>query len=151
MASGVLVVEAAKNSGSLITARLALEQGREVFAVPGSPRDPRCQGTNQLIRDGAMLTETAADIVETLKLQLAPTSRKSLPPASPKPAEIRPSTEPKELHDRILSLLAATPTGVDELVRECHMSAASIQSALLELEMLGRIERHPGNRVSLVL
>lgn len=148
---GVLVVEAALKSGSLITSRLALEQGRDVFAVPGSPRDPRCRGTNDLIRQGAVLTESAADIISAISRQ---TTRPR--PVTPRltgeqPVEITPETEPETAHEKIIELLGATPTGVDELVRECHMSAASVRSLLLELELAGRIERHPGNRVSLVL
>jgi DNA processing protein len=151
LAHGVLVVEAAQKSGSLITARLALEQGREVFAVPGSPRDPRCRGTNDLIRQGAVLTETAADIVDALEHQMLKPQTAEPPIRNTQPVEIISETTPESGHDRIVELLGATPTGVDELVRECHMSAAAVQSALLELELAGRIERHPGNRISLLL
>lgn len=151
LAHGVLVVEAAQKSGSLITARLALEQGREVFAVPGSPRDPRCRGTNDFIRQGAVLTETAADIVDALEHQMLKPQTAEPPIRNTQPVEIISETTPESGHDRIVELLGATPTGVDELVRECHMSAAAVQSALLELELAGRIERHPGNRISLLL
>lgn len=151
LAHGVLVVEAALRSGSLITARLALEQGRDVFAVPGSPRDPRCKGTNDLIRQGAILTECAADIVDSITLQIVKPRQPEPTGIFPQPVESPVSPAPQGVHERITELLGATPTGVDELVRECHMSAASVQSALLELELLGRIERHPGNRISLVL
>lgn len=151
LSQGILVVEAALKSGSLITSRLALEQGREVFAVPGSPRDPRCRGTNDLIRQGAVLTESAEDVVAALAQQtLKPPLRKPLA-AVAQPVEITPETEPRDAHEKIIEMLGATPTGVDELVRECHMSAASVQTTLLDLELAGRIERHPGNRVSLVL
>jgi len=151
LAGGVLVVEAAKKSGSLITARLALEQGREVFAVPGSPRDPRCRGTNDLIRQGAVLTESADDVIDMLERQMlkpAPLPRRAV---SFEPDETKVEIPPESGHDEIVKLLGAAPTGVDELVRECHMSAASVRSILLELELSGRIERHPGNRVSLIL
>lgn len=151
LSHGVLVVEAALKSGSLITSRLALEQGREVFAVPGSPRDPRCKGTNDLIRQGAVLTESAADIVSALEQQMfkpVPATPRTVPV---QPVEIPTETQPATGHEKIIEMLGATPTGVDELVRECHMSAASVQSSLLELELAGRIERHPGNRISLVL
>ena len=151
LSSGVLVVEAALRSGSLITARLALDQGREVFAVPGSPRDPRCRGTNDLIRQGAVLTEGIDDIIETLERQMLRPQPVRPPPGPPDPIDISEDSKPEELHDRILELLGATPTGVDELVRECQMSAASVQTMLLELELAGRIVRHPGNRVSLLL
>ena len=151
LSSGVLVVEAAVRSGSLITARMALEQGRDVFAVPGSPRDPRCGGTNDLLRQGAILTESAADIVEALRRQ-TPRPPRIRPAAAPsQPIETERENEPAGDRDRITELLAATPTGVDELVRECHMSAAAVQTVLLELELEGLIERHPGNRFSLVL
>jgi len=150
LSQGVLVIEAALKSGSLITSRLALEQGREVFAVPGSPRDPRCKGTNDLIRQGAILTESAADIVSALSQQMLRPQQVTSRAITPQPVEITPETEPETAHEKIIELLGATPTGVDELVRECHMSAASVQSMLLELELAGRIERHPGNRISLV-
>jgi DNA processing protein len=150
LSSGVLVIEAALQSGSLITARLALEQGREVFAVPGSPRDPRARGTNDLLRQGAVLTESAADVVEALRHQTVRPALRTERPASPDPIEIEEDSEPDSVHDRVLSLLGPSPTGVDELVRECQMSAASVHTALLELELAGRVERHPGNRVSLI-
>ncbi len=150
LSAGVLVVEAALQSGSLITARLALEQGREVFAVPGSPRDPRARGTNDLLRQGAVLTESAADIVDALRHQTIRPALRSERPLPIEPLEIEEESEPQNPHDRILSLLGPTPTGVDELVRECQMSAASVHTALLELELAGRVERHPGNRVSLL-
>ena len=150
LSSGVLVIEAALQSGSLITARLALEQGREVFAVPGSPRDPRARGTNDLLRQGAVLTESAADVVEALRHQTVRPALRTERPASPDPIEIEEDSEPDSVHDRVLSLLGPSPTGVDELVRECQMSAASVHTALLELELAGRVERHPGNRVALI-
>jgi DNA processing protein len=151
LARGVLVVEAALKSGSLITSRLALEQGRDVFAVPGSPRDPRCRGTNDLIRQGAILTESAADIVEAVSRQVITPQSRERPPDLLQPVETKEEIEPVSVQEKIVELLGAAPTGVDELVRECHMSAAAIQSTLLELELAGRIERHPGNRISLVL
>ena len=121
-----------------------------MFAVPGSPRDPRCKGTNDLIRQGAILTESAADIVSALSQQMLRPQQVTSRVITPQPVEITPETEPETAHEKIIELLGATPTGVDELVRECHMSAASVQSMLLELELAGRIERHPGNRISLV-
>ena len=159
MALGVVVVEAAAKSGSLITARFALEQGREVFAVPGSPLDPRCRGTNDLLRNGATLTETAADIVDQLGPLLQ--GRPAMPPpataqirlalthpATPTPPPRRPESDDDAL-DLIVEKLSPTPVAVDELVRQCQMSAASVATLLLELELAGRIERHPGNLVSL--
>ena len=155
MALGVVVVEAAAKSGSLITARFALEQGREVFAVPGSPLDPRSRGANDLLRSGATLTETAADIVTQLGplLHGAPPPRRAattrelpLLPASPAPAAM--TIDGDSALDLILEKLSPTPVPVDELVRQCQLSAAAVATVLLELELAGRIERHPGNLVS---
>jgi DNA processing protein len=160
LALGVVVVEAAAKSGSLITARYALEQGREVFAVPGSPLDPRCRGCNDLLRNGATLTETAADIVGQLGAQLQ--GRASPPTALPVQPRLplRPPRRPvlpaptagigeEAALDLIVERLGPSPVAVDELVRQCQMSAATVATLLLELEMAGRIERHPGNLVSL--
>ena len=166
---GIVVVEAAAKSGSLITARFALEQGREVFAVPGSPLDPRSRGTNDLLRSGATLTETAADVVAQLGplLQGRPPSGESgfeagreMAPARPRlvlreaalrmamPALPAPVSEADAL-DLIVEKLSPTPVAVDELVRQCQLSAAAVATLLLELELAGRVERHPGNLVSL--
>jgi DNA processing protein len=157
IALGVVVVEAAAKSGSLITARYALEQGREVFAVPGSPLDPRCRGCNDLLRNGATLTETAADVIDQLgprwqdrgpparRLELPMDRKTALPLIAAPPA---PDTDDDAL-DLLLEYLSPTPVAVDELVRQCQMSAASVATLLLELELAGRIERHPGNLVSL--
>jgi DNA processing protein len=156
MALGVVVVEAAARSGSLITARLALEQGREVFAVPGSPLDPRSRGCNDLLRHGATLTESAADVLS----QLAPQLRGAQPfrrvpsvavPAAPHPPAlaIAVSAGDEAGFELILEKLGPTPVAVDELVRQCQMSAAAVATVLLELELAGRVERHPGNLVSL--
>jgi DNA processing protein len=152
MALGVVVVEAAARSGSLITARFALEQGREVFAVPGSPLDPRSRGANDLIRNGATLTESAEDVLS----QLGPAMREAplprLPPTTPvglfEPAAAKPH-ETDALIDLVQEQLGPTPVPVDELVRQCQLSAAVVASLLLELELAGTIERHPGNLVSL--
>ncbi len=159
---GVVVVEAAPQSGSLITARLAAEQGREVMAVPGSPLDPRHRGTNQLLRDGATLIETADDVRTALgPFQLAP---KAPPKLRPTASERRPAPTPApraapaalpaangDLASQVRERLGPEPLLVDELIRQCHASTAEVQRALLELELDGRIERHPGNRVSLAL
>ena len=160
MALGTVVVEAAAKSGSLITARYALEQGREVFAVPGSPLDPRSRGANDLLRNGATLTETAADILEQLGplLQGRPPIGEIAPAQpgralSPMPratlAPPRASISEDSALDLIVEKLSPTPVAVDELVRQCQMSPASVATLLLELELAGRIERHPGNLVSL--
>jgi DNA processing protein len=153
---GVVVVEAAPRSGSLITARMALEQGREVFAVPGSPLDPRARGANNLIRQGATLTETAEDVLQAISDQMVgplaeplaepPGSSFDPPPASP-PARDALDTARKN----IVELLSPSPVAVDELIRQCQVSAALVAVVLLELELAGRIERHPGGRVSLIV
>jgi DNA processing protein len=157
MALGVVVVEAAAKSGSLITARYALEQGREVFAVPGSPLDPRCRGCNDLLRNGATLTENAADVVTELGPLLrgapfAPPRRLAadleLPLMTPAPATKPITVDGDAGLDMILEILSPTPVAVDELVRQCQLSAAAVATLLLELELAGRIERHPGNLVS---
>ena len=156
---GILVVEAAARSGSLISARFALDQGREVFAVPGSPLDPRCRGTNDLIRRGATLTESVEDVLQQLPTQ--PPSAAHRPPASPElPAWLGPAAvetpaqtigDPRDsARAQIAERLGPTPVAVDELVRQCHVSPATVVTILLELELAGRLERHPGNQVSLV-
>jgi DNA processing protein len=165
---GVVVVEAAPNSGSLITARLAAEQGREVMAVPGSPLDPRHRGTNQLLRDGATLVESAADVIAALgPLVPAPDRRTTRPAATaatpatalsetrPRPAQsllpLEPEMSGADLIGRVCERLGPEPLLVDELIRQCQASTAEVQRALLELELDGRLERHPGNRVSLTV
>ena len=148
---GVVVVEAAPRSGSLITARQAADQGREVFAVPGSPLDPRARGCNGLIRQGATLVESAADVVDALAGMLRapmgePPERNFGPGKHPEP----PDSDLAACLALLRDLLSPTPVPVDELIRECQLSPAVVQTVLLELELAGRIERHPGNRVALV-
>lgn len=150
VALGVLVVEAAQRSGSLITSRFALEQGREVFAAPGSPLDPRCQGTNDLIRHGATLTETADDVLAQLESMLRqPVAERPRPVfAGPKPA-----IDERELESaraRVVESLGPTPVQVDEIVRQCQLSPAIVAVVLLELELAGRLDRHPGHQVCLI-
>ena len=161
LAHGVVVIEAALKSGALITARLALEEGREVFAVPGSPLDPRCRGSNRLIRDGATLTESGLDVITGLAGILAatpkpPPTRKRRPikrvaprPHGPKSADSR-GGNMASTTKKVLEMLSPTPVTVDELVRRCQLSPAVISMVLLELELAGRLERHPGHRVSLL-
>jgi DNA processing protein len=148
---GIVVVEAALRSGSLITARFALEQGREVFAVPGSPLDPRAQGANNLIREGATLVETAADVLAVLDAVKAPL-------AEPADDSFAAGTPPAVGAETLASarkavgeLLGPSPVAVDELIRQCPFSPPVILTVLLELELAGRLERHAGNRVSVVL
>lgn len=150
---GVVVVEAAFKSGSLITARLANEQGREVFAVPGSPLDPRCRGANDLIRQGATLTESASDVLAVLGALTGP--RAAIARAAQALESERESfaiaDEPAlaEARKRVLGILGPTPVEVDEIIRQCQLSAPVVQAALLELELAGRLARHSGNRVAL--
>jgi len=150
---GVVVVEAAFRSGSLITARLANEQGREVFAVPGSPLDPRCRGANDLIRQGATLTENAGDVLAVLGALTgpsAPAARTAQAVESERESFSAPDeTALAQARDRVLRILGPTPVEVDEIIRQCQLSAPVVQAALLELELAGRIARHSGNRVAL--
>jgi DNA processing protein len=224
LSRGVLVIEAALKSGSLTTARFALEQGRDVMAVPGSPLDPRCRGTNQLLREGAGLVETAADALLHLGLDpelslgahlisTAPMARPPGPPLAsgvpsapesivplrsqsvpespgliagpsvspsgdasqrPTPNVLSPeqglvkenraslgtsggrrpagdeAAETAESTRKLAELLGSAPVSVDELVRRCQMSPPVLRAALLEFELAGRLERHPGDRVSLL-
>ncbi len=148
---GVIVVEAAIRSGSLITARFALEQGRDVFAVPGSPLDPRCRGTNDLIRNGATLVEHAEDVLRELAPYLAaPLSERKRAGFAPPPAVPSGENDVSQARDLVTALLSPTPVPVDEILRQCQLSPALVATALLELELAGRITRHPGNQVSLL-
>ena len=145
---GVVVVEANLRSGSLITARLANEQGRIVFAVPGSPLDPRAAGPNDLLRQGAVLAERADDVAAAIEGMARPARR------SPGTAGEHDVPPPEKVDDStrgiVVGCLGHAPVTVDELVRECQLSAASVQTVLLELELAGRVSRQPGNRVSLI-
>lgn len=148
---GVVVVEASLKSGSLITAHFALDQGREIFAVPGSPLDPRARGPNKLLRDGAILTESAADILEVLEAMDARRIKEhanSTAPIAP-PAAVD-EEEVARAREAVLDLLSHSPAPLDSLIRHTDMSTAAVQSAILTLELAGRLERHPGNRVSLL-
>jgi DNA processing protein len=145
LALGVVVVEATLNSGSLITARLAGEQGREVFAVPGSPLDPRAKGTNGLLRQGAVLAEGAADVLAALK---KPVSSQHPGPAAAGEARPAQPDETSRLQAEILGFLGPAPVEIDELVRLTSAPPATVAAALLDLEFAGRILRHPGQKVS---
>jgi DNA processing protein len=145
---GVVIVEAAKRSGSLITARLALEQGREVFAVPGSPLDPRAEGTNGLIKQGATPVTETSDIVTVLQ----PIMQERIPVREPeRPAEDPlADTEPApDERTRIIALLGPGPVSIDDLIRLAESSPAAVRMVLLELEIAGRLERHGGGLVSM--
>jgi DNA processing protein len=149
-ALGVVVVEAAHRSGSLITARIAAEQGREVFAVPGSPLDPRAAGTNDLIKQGATLITEAADVINAVE------------PIMERPIELREPDGNDPLIDscdfdpdaseraRIVDLLGPVPVSLDDLIRMAGASPATVRVVLLELELAGRLERHGGGMVSLI-
>ncbi|MBS0479583.1 MAG: DNA-protecting protein DprA [Proteobacteria bacterium] len=145
LALGTVVVEAAPRSGSLITARLANEAGRDVMAVPGSPLDPRAQGCNQLIRDGATLVQSAADILESIRpidarMVRSPASEfDAMPPHDPGDAE----------RGAVVALLGPAPVAIDELIRQSGLTPAMVATVLLELELAGRLERHAGGRVGL--
>ncbi|MCM2473798.1 DNA-protecting protein DprA [Rhizobium sp. CG5] len=151
VALGVVVIEAASRSGSLITARLAGDFGRLVFAVPGSPLDPRCHGTNGLLKDGAIVTTEAADILEAL----APLSKIDL--FSPVQAREPTQDEEKPLmlppddaeRSRIVDALGPTPVEVDDIIRHTELPASSVYLVLLELDIAGRLHRHAGGLVSL--
>lgn len=174
LAYGTVVVEAARRSGSLITARFALEQGREVFAVPGSPLDPRAEGTNDLIRQGATLVSDATHVTDVIAPLLAggadarsvealAVDRPDLADAPifwdeldvdgivlPLPAEDFAPPEPTDDRARLIAYLSPTPIGTDELARTAGLSVRVVQTTLLELELDGRIERHGSGSVSLV-
>ncbi len=144
---GVVVIEAARRSGSLITARMALEQGREVFAVPGSPLDPRCDGSNGLLKQGATLVTEVADVTAVLEPILGRPMELSLEePEAPSPPDADPASNERK---RIISLLGPTPIALDDLVRLSGCSPAVVRTVLLELELAGRLERHGGGLVSL--
>jgi DNA processing protein len=148
LSRGVVVVEAAERSGSLITANYALEQGREIFAVPGSPLDPRAKGCNRLLRDGATLTESAEDVLAVLRPILgAGFSERDSGGGISAPAASW-EAEADRIRARVEEALGPAPVAVDELVRLVGAPAQAVLTVLLELELAGRCARHPGNRVS---
>ncbi|MBY8822849.1 DNA-processing protein DprA [Sphingomonas colocasiae] len=146
MALGTVVVEAAPRSGSLITARLANEAGREVMAVPGSPLDPRAQGCNGLIREGATLIQSAADVIEAITPIGSVRLAQATEAYAPQPTGI--DVDERE-RNRIVALLGHAPVPVDEIIRQAGIPSSAVQTVLLELELAGRIERHAGGKVSL--
>jgi len=150
LALGVLVVEAAQRSGSLITARLAAEQGREVFAVPGSPLDPRAKGANVLIRQGATLAESADDILEVLGGLRPPIGEPDVNPfriaAGDRAMDERLTDDVRR---QLRELLSPAPVAIDDLARDCGVPVGLVLVAILELELAGEAERHPGGRISL--
>ena len=146
LTSGTIVIEAAPRSGSLITARLAGEAGRKVMAVPGSPLDPRAQGCNQLIRDGATLVQNAADVIETIR-PLDSRVRSAEAPFEPAPAES--GDADADARRSVEDLLGPSPVPVDELVRLSGIASGAVALVLLELDLAGRLDRHAGGKVSL--
>ena len=156
LSAGVIVVEAGLRSGSLITARMAGEQGRDIMAVPGSPIDPRAQGPNHLIREGATLVRNADDVLEILMNFSGKGFREPIVKPQnfihevPKNEGLEPENSRENLQDIILSNLSFTAIFVDELVRACHVTISELQLILMELELAGRIKRLPGNKIILV-
>ena len=145
----VVVIEAARKSDSLITARLAGEQGRPVLAVPGSPLDPRADGANHLIREGAVLVRDAEDVFEAVRPMLAAETEPPERPATRRPATILDLDVPNDkVRESVVACLSPEPVAVDEIVRRCQLTAPIVRTILLELELAGRLERHPGNRVA---
>jgi DNA processing protein len=148
LSRGVVVVEAAERSGSLITADYALEQGREIFAVPGSPLDPRARGCNRLLRDGATLTESAEDVLAMLR----PALGADFKDPGRAPGDAPPLADWEAQADRVRAqveeALGPAPVMVDELIRQLGAPPGAVLTVLLELELAGRCARHPGNRVS---
>jgi DNA processing protein len=161
LAVAVIVIEATLRSGSLITARLAGEQGRDVLAVPGNPLDPRARGANKLIREGAELVEGADDVLEALAGPGAGTSAgfsagaPGPAPFTAAPIDAGPTGQEADeqalsaARKEVIALLGAAPTGVDEIHRACGFEPAQVTLVLLELELAGRLQRHPGGQVSL--
>lgn len=147
---GTIIVEAAKRSGSLITANLALKQNREVFAVPGSPLDPRASGPNQLIKQGATLVTEAKDVIDALR----PLHGDIHPPPAVDGLRENPTETVKDLSDTnrslIIDALGMAPVETDELIRVSGITSGAVYLVLLELDLAGRLARHPGNRVSLI-
>lgn len=156
ISKGIIVVEATRRSGSLITARMAGEQGRDVYAVPGSPFDPRAAGPNYLIREGATLVRNADDVMEILmdfsgnSLREPPTAVINFIPHLQEVQNKDNEEAPEIRQEKILSHLSFTPISVDELLRACHLTISALQTTLLELELAGRVKRLPGNRLSLL-
>ena len=151
LALAVVIVEAARQSGSLITARLAAEQGRLVFAVPGSPLDPRAAGSNRLIKDGARIVTEVDDIIAEVSPMLESLDRPPGDAIGEEEGTDMGAPEPADSdREKIVAALGPTPVAVDEVMRFTGLRAAVVHLVLLELDLAGRLERHPGQRVSLI-
>jgi len=148
MSHAILVVEASPRSGSLITARLALEYDRELMAVPGSPLDPRAKGCNQLLKQGAHMAEEAADIVQVVRSSKMHLSLREMPAAGFAPARVSES-ELEKAHALLMDKLSPSASAIDELVEQTGLLPAIVQGALLELELAGKVRRVPGGKVAL--
>jgi DNA processing protein len=148
LAAGVVIIEAAKRSGSLITARFALEQGREVFAVPGSPLDPRAEGTNGLIKQGATPVTEAADVINVLAPILGQLLESPWP--APQTSGLLDHADGDEVTTSVLALLGPTPVAIDELIRLSGAAPAAVRMVLLELEIARRLRQERGGLVALV-
>jgi len=149
LAQAVVVVEAAGKSGSLITAKNALDQGREVLAVPGHPFDARAAGCNMLIRDGATLVRGADDVIEMIESRAAQPELPLEPPTPPQPTPGRNLSETTQLHNDILSRLGPSPVAEDQLIRDLHTTASAVTSELVTLELEGKITRQAGGLLAL--
>jgi DNA processing protein len=148
LAVATVIVEAAERSGSLITARLALEQNREVMAVPGSPLDPRAAGSNRLLKQGARLVTEARDVLEGIGPMLGQAPAVQSPAGLSETVALDGAGPPDSDRDHVYEALGPTPVEVDEIIRFTQLPARIVHIALLEFELAGRIERHPGQRVS---
>lgn len=146
IARSVVIVEAALRSGSLITARYANEQGREVFAVPGSPLDPRSEGCNRLIRDGATLLLSSSDVLDRMNQTWRPIQSAMFEPEPEALLAYEPEESDREL---VVSLLSPTPVDMDDLIRESGLPSGAVAALLLELALAGKVARHPNGAVSL--
>ena len=150
LSMGVVVVEAARHSGSLITAQQALDAHRMVLAVPGSPLDPRCHGSNDLIRNGATLVGQASDVLDALANWDGPAMQPLPLGFAEAPAPFEAPVDPAKARAQVLALLSADPAAVDDLIRRCQLSASTVMAVLLVLELEGVVETLPGHRVALL-
>lgn len=150
LSKGVLVIEAAMKSGSLITARLALEQNREVFAVPGSPLDPRSNGTNNLIKQGAALVENSGDVLEALKTITNLSFEDPVKPLFDENYIAQEDSISDKKRRVVQERLSPTPVEIDEIIRQVKLETSEVLTIILELELAGLAVRHPGNKVSLL-